>query len=274
MPQGSSRLVYLVCVLTGIVLLWLLHVLRIRGIRLELTARLSARIDERERIARELHDTLLQSAQGLILFVQSLAGRLEQPDSMRKDVAAALDRADELLSEARDRVNDLCTVGLDLDLEKAIVRFCVELFKDEAMHLTITSAGSPRVIALGVADDAYRICREALTNAYLHAHATAVTVEIDYASAEFVIRLRDDGRGIEAVLRESGAQPGHWGLQGMLERALRHGGTLTVAGTDGLGTEVALTVPAADAYPPEPRFRDWMSRVLRSGAKRTTRIHH
>lgn len=245
------------CLGTALILLWPLYVARIRHIRHQLESRLNAQLIERERIARELHDTLVQSAQGLILMVQGLAGRLERPDTMREEVADALDRADELLSEARDRVSDLHTVGLEADIEKALARCGSEVFSEKTMSLTIHSTGSPRVITPGAADDIYRICREALTNALLHASATAVTISIDYDPAEFRVRLKDDGRGIETVIGESGATPGHFGLQGMRERALRHGGTLTIGSGEGTGTEVALAVPSAVAYADEPQHRGW-----------------
>ena len=267
-----AKLFVLLYPLAGIALLWPLYLLRIRQIRRQLKGRLNAQLADRERIARELHDTLLQSAQGLILIVQSLAGRLKQADSMRQDVAAALDRADDLLSEARDRAGDLRTVGLDADMAEAIARFGTELFKDNATSLSITTAGLPRVITLAVADDVYRICREALTNAFLHAKATAVTVGIDYDRSEFRLRLRDDGRGIEAVIRETGSKPGHFGLQGMRERALRHGGTLTIGGGDGAGTEVALTIPCAAAYAEEPGSLGWLARLVPSRARKAARV--
>ena len=269
-----AKLFVLLYPLAGMALLWPLYLLRIRQIRRQLKSRLNAQLADRERIARELHDTLLQSAQGLILIVQSLAGRLKQADSMRQDVAAALDRADDLLSEARDRVSDLRTVGLDADMEEAIARFGTELFKDEAISLSITSAGSPRAITLWVADDVYRICREALMNAFLHADATAIEVQIDYDPAEFRLRLTDDGRGIEAVIRETGPKPGHFGLQGMRARALRHGGKLTISGGGGTGTEVALSIPCAAAYAEEPGPQDWLCRLVPSRARKAVRVPH
>ncbi len=153
---------------SGLLILWQLYLARVRQIRLQLQARLGERLDERERIARELHDTLLQSAQGLILFVQGLAARIDRPRSIRREVEVALDHADQLLNESRDRVNDLRTAGLDSDVEKAIAQFGTEFFKDKSVHLTLSSDGQRRRIAPAVADDILRICREALTNALLH----------------------------------------------------------------------------------------------------------
>ena len=246
------------CVLAALIVLWQLYLTRIQQIRNQLRARLSERVDERERIARELHDTLLQSTQGLILMVQSLVGRLERSDSMRKEVEVVLDHADELLNEARDRVNDLRTTGVDTDLEAAITKFGSEFFIDKPMHLAITADGRRRTIAPAVADDIFRICREALINAVLHSGATMVTVRIDYDASEFRVRVKDDGCGIEAGVRNSGGKPRHFGLPGMRERTKRVGGTLTIGVGGGRGTEVELIVPSGTAYSKERRPKGWL----------------
>ena len=254
---------YLICAFSGILMLWQMYLLRIRQVRRQLQTRLRAQIDERERIARELHDTVLQSAQGLVLFVQSLAGRLERNDPMRKEAAVALDRADDLISEARDRVSDLRMAGVDVHIESMIAQFGADLFKNQAVHVAITSGTRSHVLSPSVAEDIYRICREALTNIYLHANASTVTVAIDYDASSFKVHVKDDGCGLDGVTRVSASKPGHFGLQGMRERALRHRGAVTITSNDDHGTTVAVDVPADTAYVKNPRFLVNTLRLLR-----------
>jgi signal transduction histidine kinase len=270
----QTRLFYALCALSALILLWQAYLFRTRQITRQLKERLGVRLDERERIARELHDTLLQSAQGLILMVQGLAGRLHRPDPMKQEIETALDHADNLLNEARDRVNDLRTIGLDKNIEQSIVRFGSDLFLNKPVRFTVTSERTPLLLNLAVADDAYRIAREALTNACVHSNAAVVTVVIYYEPSAFRLLIRDNGIGIEPDIQNAGGRQRHFGLLGMRERAARLGGTLVVNSVEGTGTSVELLVPGERAYRESSRRPVWLQRFMRSGLLRMTRAHH
>jgi signal transduction histidine kinase len=97
-------------------------------------------------------------------------------------------------------------------------------------------------------DEVYRICREVIRNAFAHAVASHIEVEIRYDQDQLRVRIRDDGKGIDPKILEDGGQPGHWGISGMGERAQRIGSRLDFWSETGAGTEVQLTIPAAVAY--------------------------
>ena len=97
-------------------------------------------------------------------------------------------------------------------------------------------------------DEVYRISRETLRNAFAHAAAGHIEVEIHYDRDQLRVRIRDDGKGIDPKTLEDGGRPGHWGISGMHERAQRIGAQLAFWSEVGAGTEVQLTVPGAVAY--------------------------
>jgi signal transduction histidine kinase len=171
---------------------------------------------------------------------------------------AALDQADSLLNVARDRVSDLRTTGLEINLEQAITRAGEELFSDSTTKVAVVTTGTTRPLVVAVADDIYRIAREALTNANAHAKATMVEIEIAYETERFRLNIRDDGRGLGEDVVRQGSKPNHFGLQGMRERAQRSGGTLNVWSRQGAGTEIALRIPAKKAYAELQQRTRWM----------------
>lgn len=258
----QTRWFYTLCGAATLFLLWQLYLLRVQLLARQMRVRMGERLEERERIARELHDTLLQSTQGLILLFQGFAGRLDRPDPMRSQMEAALDQADHLLNEARDRVSDLRTTGIDSDIPRVLNGFAQELLTGKPIGFKTVTIGTPVVLDAAVADDIYRIGREALTNAATHAQAANIELEIGYEAERFRLRIRDDGKGIDQELQRSGGRPHHFGLQGMRERAQRIGGTLDIWSRDTAGTEVELSVPAARAYDGYRSKRGWISAVL------------
>jgi signal transduction histidine kinase/ligand-binding sensor domain-containing protein len=256
----QTRWFYTLCGIAVMGLLWLIYRFRLQQLSHQLRARMGARLEERERIARELHDTLLQSTQGLILVFQGFAGRLEKPSPMRTDMETALDQADRLLNEVRDRVRDIRTTGLESDLPRALTGMGEEIFAGAGIEFKLIVTGSPRPLVPAVADDIYRIGREALLNAFAHARAAAVEAEIAYESAELRLRIRDNGRGVTPEILKVGSRQGHFGLQGMRERAQQIGARFSVWSAEGAGTEVELVVPARSAYrDSQPRWR-WLPR--------------
>jgi ligand-binding sensor domain-containing protein/two-component sensor histidine kinase len=250
----QTRWFYTLCGIALLGLIWQIYRLRL----IQIKNRLGERLRERERIAGELHDTLIQSAQGLILIFQGFAGQLPKPDPMRKNMEMALDQADSLLNEARERVTDLRTTGIDSDVVQALTRAGEDLFRGTSIQFSVVSSGRPLPLMHTLADDIFRIGREALTNASMHARAKSVEIEITFEPDQFRLRVRDDGVGISAEIMKKGARPNHFGLQGMRERAERMGGRLEIWGRASAGSEIDLKIPAKTAYRDLKRRAPWI----------------
>jgi signal transduction histidine kinase/ligand-binding sensor domain-containing protein len=227
---------------------WLGYRLRVRHVTSQLRERLQERLAERERIARELHDTLLQSVQGLILRFQAVATRLPEGETAATMMEETLARADQVLAEGRDRVKDLRAATENLSLPEALALAGQELSRHTATRFSLVIEGEPRSLQVIVRDEVYWIVREALVNAFQHAHGHRVEVDIAFSSDEFRLRCRDDGCGIDSDTLREGGRDEHWGLRGMRERAARIGARFDVWSRSDAGTEVELRVPASRAY--------------------------
>jgi signal transduction histidine kinase/ligand-binding sensor domain-containing protein len=236
--------------------LWLLYLMRVRQIEMRIRMRLEERVIERERIARDLHDTLLQSVQGLILRFQAVLERIpeggERPLQMME---RALERADQVLAEGRDRVYDLReSTHASSDLPQALQALVEELAQaSDNTQFCVTVEGSPRALHPVVREETYRIGGEALTNAVRHAVATHVETEIVYSRKSLTLRVVDNGRGFDAAVVTVGAPRGHFGLTGMRERARRIQARFEVSTRPGSGSAVELRVPASIAYQADRR---------------------
>ena len=251
--------------LFGIGLLWLLHNLRLKQATSQVQARLGERLEERGRIARELHDTLIQSVDGLMLRLQTA---LDEPDPKRSHhmIEKALDSADEVMSEGRQRVQALrAEAALVTELSEALGSYGRELAEDRPIAFSVALVGSPRPMDALVRDEAYRIGREALSNAFQHSGAKCIEAEFAYDRTLLHVRVRDDGRGIGELILSAG-KPGHYGLLGMRERAQTIGGRLVIRTRPGAGTEVDLEIPAQRAYQNgfHPPGLSFMKRLLRN----------
>jgi len=217
--------------------------------------RLETRVSERTRIARDLHDTLLQSFQGVLLRFQAAVIVLpDRPTEAKQVLEHAIDEAADAITEGRDAVHNLrLATGAADDLAVAIGSLGKELTAMSADGTTapagvdVSVEGTARNLHPLVRDEVYRIAGEAVRNAFRHANAQRIEVEIRYDDRRLRVRVRDDGRGIQPAVLE-GDRPGHFGLPGMRERAEIIGGRLTVWSEGGLGTEIELTIPAAAAY--------------------------
>ena len=238
---------YLVCAVAVIALLAWLYRLRVRQLAGQLQARLTAQLEERERIARDLHDTLLQSTQGLILLFQSFASRLSPADGMRQEMESALTMADQLLSEARASVGGL-RAGPEVSITEALTATGEALRAATPVDFRAATQGAARALVMPAADDIYRIGREALINAFQHSNASVIDLNFNFEDEVFRLRVCDNGRGFDPRLLRDAAQPDHFGLQVMRERAERIGARLMFIHRDLGGTEVMLEVPAALAY--------------------------
>ncbi|WP_141518019.1 sensor histidine kinase [Marilutibacter aestuarii] len=246
------------CVLAIVALLWLAYYLRLRQLGMHIRGRLQERHAERERIARELHDTLLQSIQGLILRFQAVADTLPSLDPARSAMEHALQRADEVLVEGRDRVLDLRATAPDAGhLEELLGQVAAELREPGGPDIEVSAQGDAEALDPIVRDELYRIGREAMLNAYRHAGAGRICATVEYGRRELRLRIFDDGVGIADDTLERGGRPGHWGLNGMRERASRIGARLRIWSRAGAGTEVELRIDAGSAYRPCLRSSRW-----------------
>ncbi len=245
------------CASVFLALLWGLYRFRLRQIAREFNVRMEERVGERTRIARDLHDTLLQSFQGLMLHLQVVDDLLPEGKA-KAELEKTLDRADQAIAEGRTAVYDLRSSATTTnDLAQAVRAVGNELAVPGAATFRLVVEGPPREMHPIVRDEIYRIAREALRNAFSHAQADHVEAELIYTDRLFRLRIRDDGQGIAAEILEEG-RPGHYGLPGMRERAKQIGATLTIWSGGGSGTEIELSIEASIAYltpPGQSRLR-------------------
>jgi signal transduction histidine kinase/ligand-binding sensor domain-containing protein len=240
---------YALCVLAGLAVLTSLYRVRVRQVAAEVRGRLEARLAERERIARELHDTLLQGMQGLIWRFQAATDRIPPGEPARQLMEQSLDRADKLLGESRDKVKDLRPSASDVaDLAQAIATEGEQFAQLHPAQFRVSISGTRQDLHPIVREEGFLIFREALANAFQHSGAKDIEAEVTYGDTALQIRIRDDGQGIDPAVLEKGGKPGHFGLIGMRERAKKLGGQLDVWSKPRAGTEIDLRVPAAVAY--------------------------
>jgi ligand-binding sensor domain-containing protein/signal transduction histidine kinase len=246
------------CAVCVLLLLWALYQARLRQIAHQFNLRLDGRVSERTRIARELHDTLLQSFQGVMLRFYAARNMLpERPVEARASLEIAIERATEAITEGRDAVQELrnSSIGSN-DLVDTLTVLGQELRANhgenesgkDAATFDLLVEGAPRHVPPILRDDLYRIAREAVGNAYRHAQAQRIELELRYDEQMLRLRIRDDGVGIEPKLLARGGREGHWGLPGMRERATSIGGHFEVWSEFRKGTEIEVTIPGAISY--------------------------
>jgi signal transduction histidine kinase/ligand-binding sensor domain-containing protein len=251
------------CAVFFLALLWAAYWWRVRQLHHQFEMTLDARVSERTRIARELHDTLLQSFHGLLLRFQTVSQLLpERPVDAKDKLDRAIEQAAEAITEGRDAVQGLRDSTIQTnDLALAISTLGEELAAESTGHrpaFRVAVEGQSRDLHPILRDEVYKIAAEALRNAFLHANAKQVEVEIRYDKEQFRLRVRDDGKGIDpAVLSRHGVE-GHYGLPGMRERATIMGAKVTVWSEVDAGTEVELRIPASTAYG-TARRRSWLA---------------
>ncbi|HEY6645086.1 sensor histidine kinase [Povalibacter sp.] len=239
----QSRKFIVVCVASGAAVLWLLFASRMRQVKARLQSRNEERLLERERIARELHDTFLQGIHGLMLRFQSATERIPEGHPARRLMEESLDRGDRILAEGRDKVSEL-RAHSSLKLTEALTMVGNELSRDYAVSYQTKTDGAARELNPAVQEEVYRIGTEALINAFRHASATHIATTVVFGRRRFEMRVVDDGCGFDP----SHDKPGRWGLQGMRERAEKIHGKLLVSSQPGVGTTLELHIPSKLAY--------------------------
>jgi len=259
------------CMVFFLTLVWAAYQWRLRQLHHGFEMTLEARVGERIRIARDLHDTLLQSFHAVLLRLQTVSQLLrERPAEAQDQLDSTIEEVAEAITEGRDAVQGLRESTIQKnDLALAICTLGEELATDSngsRPAFGVAVEGAARNLHPIIRDEIYRIAAEALRNAFLHAQARKVEVEIHYDDEQFRLRVRDDGRGIDPAVLSRQASEGHFGLRGMRERATLIGGKLAVWSEVEAGTEVELRVPAKLAYTSDLRA-SWLSRVFAGKAK-------
>lgn len=238
----------LLCLLPGIALVRLLYAMRLRQVATRVRHRMETRIAERERIARELHDTLLQSFQGVTMLFQSIAERFPTGSPLRASIEEGLDHADAALAEGRERVRELRSATVRQDFAEELLHGAAAIIAGDTPRLSVGVKGTPRRLADTVSDELSRVMQEAVRNAVQHAGAKTIEIVLTYRVWRLVLIVRDDGIGIPESILDRGNPVGHYGLVGMRERAARIGGRFALARSSSGGTEISVSVPARSAY--------------------------
>ena len=232
----------------GLLLLYAAYALRIRYLTRLMHARLLERLAERTRIARTLHDTLLQSMHSLLISFDAHSRHVKEGTQERTRLDRTLNLAEQLLVEGRDQIMDLRASAVPDMLELTLEQVGKALAAQRPHAFDMKVDGTPKPLRQEVQEEVYAIAREALFNASRYADATRIELELGYGSGAFVMRIRDNGRGLDESVAAAGHRPGHWGLVGMRERADGIGASLEIASRPEEGTEITLMVPGRNAY--------------------------
>ena len=208
----------------------------------------NVRLEERTRIAQELHDTLLQTFLSATMQLRVVVGRISQNQNVNPLLERVLQIMDDGIQEGRSAIRDLrSSDAIASDLVQELSRVQREVAAKPDVDFRVVVAGRQQPLQPSVCHEIYRISREALLNAFGHSRASLVECKLEYTESDLRIRIHDNGCGIEPQVIQEGRE-GHWGLPGMRERAARIGGTLTITSTPRVGTEVFLLIPSVFAF--------------------------
>jgi signal transduction histidine kinase len=278
----QSRWFQVACV--GILALLALGVyqLRVQQLHRQFNIGLEARVNERTRIARDLHDTLLQTLHGLMFQLQAVSNLMpRRPEEAKQSLDDAINETELALTESRDAIQGLRSEPIAKgDLAELLRATSQELAasgtadRDPAHQhppvFDLIEEGERRPLSPATKNDICRIAFEILRNAYRHSQAHRIEAEIRYDAHMLRLRIRDNGQGIDPTVLKQGGRAGHWGLRGLRERAERIGAKLDFWSEAGAGTEVQLAVPAAIAYETLPdNVASKMFRRVRSRGQHT-----
>ena len=249
------------CAAVSLVLLWAGYRFRVRQLHQRFHLASEARLNERMRIARELHDNLLQTVQGFMMHLQAV-NEMMPPGAAKNELEETLEIGDRAIVEGRRTVQGLRSSVTTSDLADAIRAVADELGSKDGASFRLAVEGPVRDLDPTVRDEVYSIAREALRNAFAHADATRIEAELTFEEQFLRLRIRDDGKGIAPDIAEQG-RAGHYGLAGMRERSQRIGSKLVILSGTGTGTEIDLSVAGSIAYAkPQARARfSWFPRM-------------
>lgn len=234
------------CGLAALLAIYGLYQLRLKTATQKIAQQLQVRTEERERIARTLHDTFLQGVQALTLRVYSVLVKMPEGSEQRLRLEAILDDADRTLVEGRDQVHQLRT-GYDVEQSLSEMGESLALMHP-GIGFEFNVGGTRRPLVPLVQEELSQIGHEALRNAFQHAQASVVKLGIEYGDNYYVVCISDNGRGLDLAALQSRQKEKHWGMAGMRERAQRVGAGFEIRSALGNGTTVEVQTPAALAY--------------------------
>ena len=235
------------CVATGVLIVWVLYGLRTRQLARTINARFDERLADRTRLARELHDTFLQTIQGSKLVVDDALKKSGDYDRMQRAMKQLSVWLDQAVHEGRATLNSLRTSTTHgNDLAEALGRATEECRMQGSMEVSFLVVGDPGEMSPIVRDEVYRIGYEAIRNACTHSAGSRLEVELQYRQ-DLALCVRDDGKGIEPEILSKG-KDSHFGLRGMRERATRIRSILDIRSSPDSGTTIQLTVPGGIAF--------------------------
>jgi len=237
----------LLCAFTGILLVWLIYQFRVRQIAATIAAKFDERLEERTRLARELHDTFLQTVQGSKMVADDALDANSDETRMRKALEKLSTWLAQAVDEGRAALHSLRVSTVERNqLSESLRRATEDPQFPASMTVTFSVIGDAIDLHPVVRDDVYRVAFEAIRNAAIHSHASLLEIDLRYADT-LSLRIKDNGVGIDPSISNLG-KAGHFGLQGMRERAARIHSKLTMVSSTNAGTEVTLVVPGNVIY--------------------------
>ena len=261
---------FLSAALLGLLLfVWALYSLRVKSIEDSISARFDERLAERTRLARELHDTFLQTLQGSKMVADNALADPSDAPGMRHAVERMSGWLEKAIHEGRAALNSLrSSTVMGNDLAEAFQRAVEDCRLQGFSDVSFSAEGAPAEMHPIVRDEIYRIGYEAIHNARQHSKGTRLDVRLSYAD-DVTLLVSDNGQGIDEEVRTKG-KDGHFGLQGMRERAIRIDGKLDIASSPKTGTRIGLTVPGRIVFRQKRRLRDTFLAKLNKMLGRTT----
>lgn len=267
------------CALAMACVLWILYRRRVSYLTTQMRQRVEARAHERLRIARDLHDTLLQGIQGLVLRFHYATEQIKNDDAAREMLQIALGRADQVINEGREKVRELRSLkSTARDLSEQLLELTEAVQPETDSRISLTRKGEVRRLQPLVHEEIFSIAREALSNAVRHASAAIITLELSFERKHMRIACIDDGLGLSPEVAAAAAKRGHYGIVGMRERADKLGCKLNVYSAPGAGTRVEISVPAKRAYLDETpsggyRLLNRISLLFNPGSRSQETLH-
>ena len=259
-PSYHTLWFRLLCVTVPLVLAWLMLLMRVEQVKSRVRERLEERHAERERIARDLHDTLLQGIQALLFRLQIWAADTSIASERREEIAAVVVQARAIVVEGRDRIIALRSPASGCqDLFESLTQIGDTESAGQAARFELTANGERRLLSPEACQQLVDIAREAVRNAHRHACASLVAMSVDYHNTSLRLRIVDDGQGIDPQVLAAGQRRDHFGLVGMRERAAQLGARFSLESNDGTGTCITVTVPASVAFENQRRW-PWQRR--------------
>ena len=239
-------------VLAAVFLLWFLYYMRMKQASRSIRARFEERVEERTRLARDLHDTLLQTLQGSKLAADDALEHRSDADYTSRSLERLSEWIDRAIREGRAALNALNASGFDnRELSERLQSALDERERNNVPETSVRISGSPLAMDPIIADEICRVGHEAIRNAFVHSQASRIEVQLSY-SDDFTLIVRDNGRGMDSTTASKGKE-GHFGLQSMRQRAARIHGQFQLITAPNLGTTIELKVGGKTAFGREVR---------------------